>query len=356
MKNRVQHLHFVGIAGVGMSGLAELMRHRGFEVSGSDLAGGRIVDHLRNLGIRVDIGHAAANAQDADVVIRSTAIDAGNREIVEADRRGIPVISRGEMLAEAMRESKGIAISGTHGKTTTTSMVGTVMAEGGLDPTVIIGGRLNAWGTNAKLGQGDFVVAEADESDGTFNRLTKKEALMLRRAKEKLERSIGGIKDMGGLPDALFVIDVDHERIAVSEARKLGIPVVGVCDTNSSPDGIDYLIPGNDDAIRAIRLYLQGAADAIIEAKVAAAPVIQGDADDYVEVSEEAASELENADLAPGVPVEAGAPAEKAGSVEEAAEVSSSTDAADRVDKLGAPAIPEHSESGQNDPGASKIS
>ena len=201
-------------------------------------------------------------------------------------------------------------------------------------------------------------LVELDEmvSTGATMGLTKKETLMLERERAKLNRSLSGIREMKGLPDALFVIDVDHERIAVSEARKLGIPVVGVCDTNSSPEGIDYLIPGNDDAIRAIRLYLQGAADAIIEAKVAAAPVIQGDADDYVEVSEEAASELENADLAPGVPVEAGEPAEKAGSVEEAAEVSSSTDAADRVDKLGAPAIPEHSESGQNDPGASKMS
>jgi small subunit ribosomal protein S2 len=201
-------------------------------------------------------------------------------------------------------------------------------------------------------------LVELDEmvSTGATMGLTKKETLMLERERAKLNRSLSGIREMKGLPDALFVIDVDHERIAVSEARKLGIPVVGVCDTNSSPEGIDYLIPGNDDAIRAIRLYLQGAADAIIEAKVAAAPVIQGDADDYVEVSEEAASELENADLAPGVPVEAGAPAEKASPAEEVAEVSSSTDVADRVDKSGAPAIPENSESGQNDPDASKVS
>ena len=204
-------------------------------------------------------------------------------------------------------------------------------------------------------------LVELDEmvSTGATMGLTKKETLMLERERAKLNRSLSGIREMKGLPDALFVIDVDHERIAVSEARKLGIPVVGVCDTNSSPEGIDYLIPGNDDAIRAIRLYLQGAADAIIEAKVAAAPVIQGDADDYVEVSEEAASELENADLAPDVtdvPVEAGAPAEKASSVEEAAEVSASADVADRVDKSGAPAIPENSESGQNDPDASKVS
>jgi small subunit ribosomal protein S2 len=201
-------------------------------------------------------------------------------------------------------------------------------------------------------------LVELDEmvSTGATMGLTKKETLMLERERAKLNRSLSGIREMKGLPDALFVIDVDHERIAVSEARKLGIPVVGVCDTNSSPEGIDYLIPGNDDAIRAIRLYLQGAADAIIEAKVAAAPVIQGDADDYVEVSEEAASELENADLAAGVPVEAGVPAEKASPAEEVAEVSSSIDVADRVDKSGAPAIPENSESGQNDPDASKVS
>ncbi|MBT3706885.1 MAG: 30S ribosomal protein S2 [Proteobacteria bacterium] len=132
-------------------------------------------------------------------------------------------------------------------------------------------------------------LVELDEmaaSDATRG-LTKKEALMLERERVKLDRSLSGIREMKGLPDALFVIDVDHEKIAVSEARKLGIPVVGVCDTNSSPDGIDYPIPGNDDAIRAIKLYLSGAADAILEARGASAPVIEGDADDYVEVPAE---------------------------------------------------------------------
>jgi len=132
-------------------------------------------------------------------------------------------------------------------------------------------------------------LVELDEmaSSGATMGLTKKEALMLERERAKLDRSLSGIRDMKGLPDALFVIDVDHERIAVSEARKLGIPVVGVCDTNSSPEGIDYLIPGNDDAIRAIRLYLEEAANAVLEARAAAAPILQGDADDYVEVSNE---------------------------------------------------------------------
>ncbi len=135
-------------------------------------------------------------------------------------------------------------------------------------------------------------LVELDEmgASGANRGLTKKESLMLERERTKLDRSLSGIRDMKGLPDALFVIDVDHERIAVSEAKKLGIPVVGVCDTNSSPDGIDYPIPGNDDAIRAIRLYLRGAADAILQARAASAQTIEGDADDYVEVTEELAA------------------------------------------------------------------
>ena len=134
---------------------------------------------------------------------------------------------------------------------------------------------------------------EAQEADGTFAKLTKKEALMLTRSKDKLDRSIGGIKDMGGLPDALFVIDVDHERIAITEANKLGIPVIGIVDTNSNPDGIDYIIPGNDDAIRAIKLYVTAVADAVLEGKGAASatPVV----DEFVEVVE-AAEEAEEAE------------------------------------------------------------
>ena len=144
-------------------------------------------------------------------------------------------------------------------------------------------------------------LVELDEmvSSGATMGLTKKETLMLERERVKLDRSLSGIRDMKGLPDALFVIDVDHERIAVSEARKLGIPVVGVCDTNSSPEGIEYLIPGNDDAIRAIRLYLQEAADAVLEARAAAAPVLQGDANDYVEVSDDSQDSSADAEVSP---------------------------------------------------------
>ena len=201
-------------------------------------------------------------------------------------------------------------------------------------------------------------LVELDEmvSTGATMGLTKKETLMLERERAKLNRSLSGIREMKGLPDALFVIDVDHERIAVSEARKLGIPVVGVCDTNSSPEGIDYLIPGNDDAIRAIRLYLQGAADAIIEAKAAAAPVVQGDADDYIEVSEDVASGMAVTDPALGAPAPAGAPAEKVSSEEGVAGATPSTDAAGGVDATGVVPIPEDSESGLSESDASKVS
>ena len=201
-------------------------------------------------------------------------------------------------------------------------------------------------------------LVELDEmvSTGATMGLTKKETLMLERERAKLNRSLSGIREMKGLPDALFVIDVDHERIAVSEARKLGIPVVGVCDTNSSPEGIDYLIPGNDDAIRAIRLYLQGAADAIIEAKAAAAPVVQGDADDYIEVSEDVASGMAVTDPAPVAPAPSGAPAEKVSSEEGVAGATPSTDAAGGVDATGVAPIPEDSASGLSEPDASKVS
>ena len=201
-------------------------------------------------------------------------------------------------------------------------------------------------------------LVELDEmvSTGATMGLTKKETLMLERERAKLNRSLSGIREMKGLPDALFVIDVDHERIAVSEARKLGIPVVGVCDTNSSPEGIDYLIPGNDDAIRAIRLYLQGAADAIIEAKAAAAPVVQGDADDYIEVSEDVASGMAVTDPAPVAPAPSGAPAEKVSSEEGVAGATPSTDAAGGVDATGVVPLPEDSGSGLSEPDASKVS
>jgi UDP-N-acetylmuramate--alanine ligase len=169
MYKRSYHIHFVGIGGIGMSGIAELLLNLGHRVSGSDINKSEITRRLETLGATVHYSHQSQHVAGADVAVVSSAIDSNNPEILAASKDyHVPVIRRAEMLAELMRLKYAILVAGAHGKTTTTSMVGTVMAKGGLDPTVIIGGRLNAWGTNAKLGQGDFVVAEADESDGTF--------------------------------------------------------------------------------------------------------------------------------------------------------------------------------------------
>ena len=172
MLKRIRHVHFVGIGGIGMSGIAELLLNLGYEVSGSDLQASPITRRLEQLGGTVHIGHAAEHVEGCHVVVTSSAVDRDNAEVVEALQRGIPVIPRAEMLAELMRMKHGIAVAGSHGKTTTTSILGTVLEGAGLDPTVVIGGRLQAWGTNARLGHGDLLVAEADESDGSFLRLS----------------------------------------------------------------------------------------------------------------------------------------------------------------------------------------
>jgi UDP-N-acetylmuramate--alanine ligase len=168
MHKRVKTIHMVGIGGAGMSGIAEVLLNLGYAVHGSDLADGAAVARLRELGARVRIGHAAENLADAQVLVKSTAVAADNPELLAAREKGIPVIPRAEMLAELMRLRTGIAIAGTHGKTTTTSLTAAIFEEAGYDPTVIIGGRLNAYGANARLGTGKFLLAEADESDGSF--------------------------------------------------------------------------------------------------------------------------------------------------------------------------------------------
>lgn len=169
MYKRSYHIHFVGIGGIGMSGIAELLLNLGHRVSGSDIQESEITRRLETLGATIYYSHQPQHVAEADVAVVSSAIDSDNPEVLAASGDyHVPVIRRAEMLAELMRLKYAVLVAGAHGKTTTTSMVGTVLAEGGLDPTVVIGGRLNAWGTNAKLGQGDFVVAEADESDGTF--------------------------------------------------------------------------------------------------------------------------------------------------------------------------------------------
>jgi UDP-N-acetylmuramate--alanine ligase len=172
MFGKIRKIHFIGIGGIGMSGIAEVLLNLGYQVSGSDLKESEITRRLSELGGTITYGHRRENLADVDVVVTSTAVRADNPEVLEAHRRLIPVIPRAEMLAELMRMKYGIAIAGTHGKTTTTSMVATILTHGGIDPTVVIGGRLDLFESNAKLGQGQFLVAEADESDGSFLKLS----------------------------------------------------------------------------------------------------------------------------------------------------------------------------------------
>jgi len=165
MKHAIRHIHFVGIGGSGMSGIAEVLFNLGYKISGSDLADSATLRRLGVLGIATHIGHRASNIDGADAVVTSTAVRADNPEVLAARGKKIPVVPRAQMLAELMRLKQGIAIAGTHGKTTTTSLAASVLAAAGLDPTFVIGGRLNSAGTNARLGQGDYIVVEADESD-----------------------------------------------------------------------------------------------------------------------------------------------------------------------------------------------
>jgi UDP-N-acetylmuramate--alanine ligase len=172
MFKKYQHIHFVGIGGVGMSGIAEVLLTLGYRVTGSDARRSDTVERLERLGAKVYLGHEATHVEGAQVVVYSSAVARDNVEVQAARQRGVPVIGRAEMLAELMRLKYGIAIAGTHGKTTTTSMVAAVLGAGGFDPTVVVGGRVHGLGANARLGQGEFLVAEADESDGTFLKLS----------------------------------------------------------------------------------------------------------------------------------------------------------------------------------------
>ncbi|HEX2826713.1 MAG TPA: UDP-N-acetylmuramate--L-alanine ligase [Burkholderiales bacterium] len=168
MKHKVKHVHFVGIGGIGMSGIAEVLLNQDYKVSGSDLAENAVTRRLQSLGATVFKGHAAENIGTADAVVISSAVAEDNPEVQAARARLVPVVPRAQMLAELMRLKQGVAIAGTHGKTTTTSLTAAVLAEGGLDPTFVIGGRVEAFGSNARVGKGDFIVVEADESDASF--------------------------------------------------------------------------------------------------------------------------------------------------------------------------------------------
>jgi UDP-N-acetylmuramate--alanine ligase len=171
MYKRYQHIHFVGIGGIGMSGIAEILLTLGYKVSGSDQKRNEVIERLERLGAKIFIGHQAANVEGVHVLVYSSAVATDNVEVQTAHQRQVPVIPRAEMLAELMRLKYGIAVAGTHGKTTTTSMVGVVLSEGRFDPTIVVGGRVTNLGSNARLGQGEYLVAEADESDGSFLKL-----------------------------------------------------------------------------------------------------------------------------------------------------------------------------------------
>ncbi|SFM73997.1 UDP-N-acetylmuramate--L-alanine ligase [Marinobacter zhejiangensis] len=169
---RIRRIHFVGIGGAGMCGIAEVLKNQGYDVSGSDIRRGAVTDRLESLGVKVFIGHSEANSADADVVVVSTAVASDNPEVAGARARRVPIVPRAEMLAEIMRYRHGIAVAGTHGKTTTTSLIASILGEAKLDPTFVIGGKLNSAGTNAQLGGSRYLVAEADESDASFLHLT----------------------------------------------------------------------------------------------------------------------------------------------------------------------------------------
>ena len=197
MFKRYQQLHFVGIGGSGMSGIAEILLNLGYRITGSDLRKNDAVERLAELGAKIFIGHEAGHVEGAHVVVYSSAVGHDNLEVQAARQRGVPTIPRAEMLAELMRLKYGIAVAGTHGKTTTTSMVGAVLAEGRCDPTIVVGGRIAALGTNARLGQGEYLVAEADESDGSFLKLAPTIAVVTTIDAEHLDyyQSLDAIRD-----------------------------------------------------------------------------------------------------------------------------------------------------------------
>ncbi len=276
MFRKYQQLHFVGIGGSGMSGIAEVLLNLGYRVSGSDLKRTAVTDRLVALGARVAEGHAAEQVGDAHVVVTSTAVQRDNPEVQEARRRGIPVIPRAEMLAELMRLKYGVAVAGSHGKTTTTSMVALVLDRGGLDPTVVVGGRLGVLGSGARLGRGDFMVAEADESDRSFLKLTPTIAVVTNIDREHLDtyRDLADIQEtfLGFLNKVPFygscVVCLDDppvqdvlprvERRVVTYGLS---PQARVCarELELGPAGSSYTVVADDQPLGRIALCVPGA-------------------------------------------------------------------------------------------------
>jgi len=251
-----QRVHFIGIGGIGMSGIAEILLNLGYAVSGSDLRRTAVTERLAGLGATIFEGHAAANAVGSGVVVTSSAVQADNPEVVEARGRKIPVIQRAEMLAELMRLKYGIAVAGMHGKTTTTSMIATVLAAGGLDPTVVVGGRVDALGSNARLGKSQYLVAEADESDRSFLKLSPILAVVTNLDREHMDC----YRDMGDV-EAAFVEFMDKvpfygaTTACLDDGLLAGIlPRVGrkvlTYGTNSAADFVVRALPGDGREIR----------------------------------------------------------------------------------------------------------
>src|SRR5271156_3067286 len=228
-RGRVRHVHFVGIGGIGMSGLAEVLRTLGFDVSGSDLKPNENTRRLESLGARIFLGHDPDHVSRADVVVYSSAIGATNPEMVRARAAEIPTIPRAEMLAELMRTRYAVTIAGSHGKTTTTSLVATFLRAAGLDPTVVVGGKVNALGTNARHGEGDLFVAEADESDGSFLKLTPTIAVVTNIDAEHL--------DHYGTHDAVKDAFVEHAN---------RVPFYGLCVLCIDHPSVQAIIPRID--------------------------------------------------------------------------------------------------------------
>ncbi|MBN2645491.1 MAG: UDP-N-acetylmuramate--L-alanine ligase [Desulfuromonadaceae bacterium] len=275
MYGKIRNIHFVGIGGIGMSGIAEVLLNLDYRVSGSDLRPCELTRRLEQLGGCIRYGHDAAHIAEAQVVVTSTAVSGDNPEVVEAHRRKIPVIPRAEMLAELMRLKYGIAIAGTHGKTTTTSMVATLLYQGGIDPTAVVGGRLNALGSNAKLGQGKFMVVEADESDGSFLKLSPSIAVVTNIDRDHLDY----YADL----DAIRAVFVDF----INKIPFYGLAVLCLEDANiqallplvqkrfvtygltpqadyyatdivHSRGGIDFTVHGREGVLTSIRLEMPG--------------------------------------------------------------------------------------------------
>ena len=227
MPQTIGLVHFIGIGGIGMSGIAEVLHNLGYGVQGSDQSDGANVQRLRDKGIACFVGHAAENLGDAEVVVVSTAVKSDNPELVAAREKLLPIVRRAEMLAELMRFRNAIAIGGTHGKTTTTSMVATLLDAGGLDPTVVNGGIINAYGTNARMGGGEWMVAEADESDGTFLKLPADIAVITNIDPEHLDHygSFDKVRDafrqfIENVPFYGFgVMCIDHQEVQALVSR-----------------------------------------------------------------------------------------------------------------------------------------